>query len=228
MKYNYYLRIISLLFMLTLFFILIFYQFDIYKTKFKEPLTQNNKIVLIGDSILNNSKYVPIGNSVFDNLKLKHGNNVILLAKDNATIETCYNQLLSGNNTIINNENYNLYISIGGNNILNEFNKNENINEENLKKIFKKYEDLIKKIKNKYSKTNIYIFNLYFPPDKKYKQIIEKWNNLIETFQNKTGKNNNYILLRLDNLLTNKNDFVYDVEPSSIGSKKIADLIFNS
>jgi len=214
-----------------MFFIFIFFTFNTHKNQFKEPLTQNSKIVLIGDSILNNSKYVPIGNSVFDNLKLKlegNGNNVILLAKDGATIETCYNQLLSNNNTIMNDKNYNLYISIGGNNILNEFNKNENINEENIKNIFKNYEDLIEKIKNKYSKTNIYIFNLYFPSNKKYKQIIEEWNNLIEIFQNKTGKNNNYTLLRLNNLLTNENDFVHDIEPSSIGSKKIADLIFTS
>lgn len=212
--------------LLILFFIFLYCLFNAtYNKQFKEPLSQKNIFVLIGDSILNNSKYVPLGNSIADLLKSKIGvNDVVLLAKDGATIETCFNQLMLNNNVITNDEKYNLYISIGGNNILNEFNNNENINKKTIKNIFQKYKNLIKKIKSEYSKTNIYILNLYFPPNKKYKKIIEEWNILINSF----SIENNYNLLRLDNLLINNFDFVHEIEPSLNGSKKIAELIINS
>lgn len=180
----------------------------------KEPLTNKDTIVLIGDSILNNSNYVSVGNSVIDNIKLLHGNKVINLAKDGATIETCYYQL--NKNEIVNDKNYYLYISIGGNDILNGDIK--------LEKIKKKYIELIDVIKNKYSKTKIHLLNLYFPFDKKYdkyEKYIKEWNEMILSLCNR----NEYKLLRLDNLLINNSDIVYKIEPSSVGSKKIAKLI---
>lgn len=199
-----------------LIFVLCFFIF-IFKYIFlniKEPLTNEDTIVLIGDSILNNSNYVSVGKSVADNVKLLHGNKVINLAKDGATIETCNHQLNS--NQIMNDENYYLFVSIGGNDIL-----NGNIKLENLKK---KYVELIDVIKNKYSKTKIHLLNLYFPFDKKYdkyeKQIIE-WNEMISLLCDE----NKYKLLRLDNLLINKSDIVYEIEPSAMGSEKIAKLI---
>ena len=42
-----------------------------YFKSFKQGLTNNDKIVLIGDSVLNNSNYVPAGKSVVDVLKTK-------------------------------------------------------------------------------------------------------------------------------------------------------------
>ena len=194
-------------------------------------MTNNDTIVLIGDSILNNNMYVPIGNSVADNIKLLHGNNVIIGAKDNATIDTCYQQLTINN--IINSENYFLFISIGGNDILNNSgsfgnslndknkNKNKNNKFDNLKK---KYIELIDSIKEKYPKIKINLLNLYFPTDEKYnkyEKIIIEWNKMISSLCSK----NKYNLLRLDNLLTNASDFTHEIEPSSIGSEKIAKLI---
>ena len=194
-------------------------------------MTNNDTIVLIGDSILNNNMYVPIGNSVADNIKLLHGNNVIIGAKDNATIDTCYQQLTINN--IVNSENYFLFISIGGNDILNnsgsfvnslnDKNKNKNKNNKfnNLKK---KYIELIDSIKEKYPKIKINLLNLYFPTDEKYnkyEKIIIEWNKMISSLCSK----NKYNLLRLDNLLTNASDFTHEIEPSSIGSEKIAKLI---
>jgi hypothetical protein len=195
-------------------------------------MTNNDTIVLIGDSILNNNMYVPIGNSVADNIKLLHGNNVIIGAKDNATIDTCYQQLTINN--IVNSENYFLFISIGGNDILNnslswvivddslnDKNKNKNNKFNNLKK---KYIELIASIKEKYPKIKINLLNLYFPIDEKYnkyEKIIIEWNKMISSLCSK----NKYNLLRLDNLLTNASDFTHEIEPSSIGSEKIAKLI---
>ena len=200
----------------------LFVIFKFNKNQFKEALTEKNTIVLIGDSILNNSKYVSIGNSIADNLKLKHDiNKVVLFARDGATVETCFNQIQT---TAFNNNNdCNLYISIGGNNILNMLNTNVDVDKKQLNKIFEKYKELIGKIKNQYSNANIYIFNLYFTSNKKHKPIVEEWNKLVNSFCLK----NEYILLRLDDLIT-ENDLVYEVEPSASGSKKIADLILNA
>jgi hypothetical protein len=187
----------------------------------KESMTNNDTIVLIGDSILNNNMYVPIGKSVADNIKLIHGNNVIIGAKDGATIDTCYYQL----NNIINSENYYLFISIGGNDILNNSYEKLNIDgSDEFEKIKKKYIDFINFIKKKYSKTKIYLLNLYFPTDEKYdkyKNIIIQWNKMISSISSEN-------VLRLDNLLTSPSDFTHGIEPSAIGSEKIAKLIANS
>lgn len=189
-------------------------------------MTNDDTIVLIGDSILNNNMYVPVGNSVADNIKLLHGNNVIIGAKDGATIETCYQQLTINN--IVNSENYFLFISIGGNDILNNsgsFGTSlNNKNSEKFNNLKKKYIELIDSIKEKYPKIKINLLNLYFPTNEKYnkyeKNIIE-WNKMISSLCLK----NKYNLLRLDNLLTNTSDFTHEIEPSSIGSEKIAKLI---
>jgi lysophospholipase L1-like esterase len=195
-----------------------FFIFIFFNNNTKEGLTNEDTIVLIGDSILNNNMYVPIGESVADNIKLLHENDVIIGAKDGATISTCYQQL--NMNNIINSENYYLFISIGGNDILNN-------NDKNLDNLKKKYIELIDFIKNKYSKTKINLLNLYFPSDEKYdkykKNIIE-WNEMISSL----CKKYKYNLLRLDNLLTNTSDFTHGIEPSVIGSKKIAKLIVDS
>lgn len=211
-------------------------------------MTNNDKIVLIGDSILNNNIYVPIGKSVADNIKQLHGNNIIIAAKDGATIDTCYYQL----NNIINSKNYYLFISIGGNDILNssyekikinendgnngndgndENNKNKNNENENknknneFEKIKKKYIKMVDFIREKYPETKIYLLNLYFPTDEKYgkyKNIINEWNEMISSLSDK------YKILKLDKLLTNSLDFTHGIEPSIIGSEKIARLIVES
>ena len=179
----------------------------------KENLTNESTIVLIGDSIFNNSLFVPFGNSVADQIKLIHGNNVVLCAKDGATIDTCYHQLNVSN--IKNDEDYHLFISIGGNDILN----NDKVE---VDKLFEKYVKLVDSIKNKYSKTKIYLLNLYFPTNEKYKKYektIIEWNKLISSLSSK------YNILRLDDLLTDSKDFTYEIEPSIIGGDKIAKAI---
>ena len=216
------------LFFLFFLFIICFFIF-IFKYNLKEPMTNDDTIVLIGDSILNNNMYVPIGNSVADNIKLLHGNNIIIGAKDGATIDTCYQQLTMNN--IINSENYFLFISIGGNDILNNSGSfGTSLNDKNKNKfdnLKKKYIKLIDFIKEKYPKIKINLLNLYFPTDEKYnkyEKIIIEWNKMISSLCSK----NKYNLLRLDNLLTNASDFTHEIEPSSIGSEKIAKLIVDN
>lgn len=198
-------------------------------TNLKEPMTNSDTIVLIGDSILNNNMYVPVGKSVADNIKLIHGNNIIIGAKDNATIDTCYYQL--NMNNINNSENYFVFISIGGNDILNNLlddsKKNKTINKNKLENLKKKYIKLVKFIEDKYPKAKIHLLNLYFPSDEKYKKYeksIIEWNKMIEN----VCLENKYSLLRIDNLLKNPSDFTNGIEPSVIGSEKIAKLIVNS
>jgi hypothetical protein len=214
-----------------LFLIILFFIFT-YKyifTNLKEPMTNSDTIVLIGDSILNNNMYVPVGKSVADNIKLIHGNNIIIGAKDNATIDTCYYQL--NMNNINNSDNYFVFISIGGNDILNNLlddsKKNKNINKNKLENLKKKYIKLVKFIEDKYPKAKIHLLNLYFPSDEKYKKYeksIIEWNKMIEN----VCLENKYSLLRIDNLLKNPSDFTNGIEPSVIGSEKIAKLIVNS
>ena len=213
------------------FLIMLFFIFT-YKyifTNLKEPMTNSDTIVLIGDSILNNNMYVPVGKSVADNIKLIHGNNIIIGAKDNATIDTCYYQL--NMNNINNSENYFVFISIGGNDILNNLlddsKKNKTINKNKLENLKKKYIKLVKFIEDKYPKAKIHLLNLYFPSDEKYKKYeksIIEWNKMIEN----VCLENKYSLLRIDNLLKNPSDFTNGIEPSVIGSEKIAKLIVNS
>ena len=86
-----------------------------YFKSIKEGLTNNNTIILMGDSILNNANYVPEGTSVYAFLKQKVSN-VINVAKDGATINDLYTQLDKIPIELNNSQTY-IFISAGGNNI---------------------------------------------------------------------------------------------------------------
>jgi hypothetical protein len=186
----------------------------------KEGLTNNDNIILIGDSVLNNSNYVSDGNSVYDILKTKT-TNVFNYSKDGATINDCYEQLdkipleLNQSNTCI-------FISAGGNNILTSRNK---MTSESITKLFNDYGEFIKSVKTKLPNSEIYICNLYLPTNSRfqiYKQSIEQWNKLI------SQNSSEYNVIDINSLLNTSEDFVYDIEPSEIGSKKIANIIYLS
>ena len=190
-----------------------------YYKSLKEGLTNNNNIILMGDSVLNNSNYVPEGKSVYDNLKTRL-NNVLNVAKDGATINDLYLQLekipieLNSSETFI-------FISAGGNNILNK-QTNTDINQ-----LFNSYMDFFNALRVKLSNVKINIMNLYLPANPRfqsYKKTIDQWNNLINKNSSKVGEM--YNVVDLNSLLTNTTDFVYDIEPSESGSEKIATLIY--
>jgi len=188
----------------------------------REGLTNKDSIVLIGDSILNNAAYVPPGKSVVDFLK-ENTNKVFNFAKDGGTILDCYDQLdkiplnLNTTNTYV-------FISVGGNNILNSRGQ---MDSPAINKLFTDYMDFVRAVRAKLGSAKINICNLFIPSNPRYqsyKSSIGEWNKLIHDYSYKVGAM--YNVINLDSLLTDPNDFVYDVEPSEIASQKIANLIY--
>jgi hypothetical protein len=173
----------------------------------------------MGDSVLNNSNYVPKGKSVYDNLKTKL-DNVLNVAEDGATIYELYLQLdkipieLNRSETFI-------FISAGGNNILNKQTNTD------ITQLFNSFMDFLNALRAKLSNVKINIMNLYLPANPRfqsYQKSIDKWNYLINQNSSKVGEM--YNVVDLNTLLTNYSDFVYDIEPSESGSEKIATIIY--
>ena len=190
-----------------------------YFKSIKEGLTNNNYIILMGDSVLNNSNYVPEGKSVYDNLKTKL-NNVLNVAKDGATINDLYLQLDEIPIELNNTETY-IFISAGGNNILNKQTNTD------ITQLFTTYLDFLRALRVKLSNVQINIINLYLPANPRfqsYKKSIDQWNNLINKNSSNVGEM--YNVIDINSLLTNSSDFVYDIEPSETGSEKIANIIY--
>jgi hypothetical protein len=196
---------------------------------FYETFTNNNKsqngqksqnIVLIGDSMLNNSNYVSQGESVPDLLsnKLIGTAAVYNFAKDGATIADCYAQLdkISSN---LNNSNTTIFVSCGGNNILNSRGPTDSDYVTNL---FGQYSELLKSVKVVASNTNadIYVLNLYTPTSghyTSYHSAIDQWNQLLDDNAFSLG----YTVVKTSSLLTVDEDFTYGIEPSYKGGKKL-------
>ena len=81
----------------------------------------------------------------------------------------------------------------------------------------------------KLGSANLNIINLYLPANPRYnsyKPSIQQWNQLIEQHSNEVGET--YSIININTLLTTAEDFVYNIEPSVIGSEKIANLIYLS
>jgi lysophospholipase L1-like esterase len=224
-------------FLLFLFFIITVigvYLFN--KNRGSEPFTSSNKnknIVLIGDSILNNSVYVFKNESVPDLINNKMNSDQIFynFAKDGATIQDCINHLVNVPQDKIHSleSDTNIFVSAGGNDILNS-RDTTNIN---VNALFDKYVELISAVKKTFYKNeneniniNIVVLNLYYPFNPSYKifhPFIKQWNNLLEANQKKLG----YQLLKIDSIIVDPNDVIYDVEPSFQGGNKIAEQILN-
>jgi lysophospholipase L1-like esterase len=193
-----------------------------YVKSVREGLTGSNTIVLLGDSILNNSKYVPEGASVVDNLKTKT-NNVFNFAKDGATINDLYTQLDNVTQDL-NNSNTYIFISAGGNDILN---KGGQLTSSEIKSLFNTYMDFLTALRERLGSVKINILNLYLPANPRYQsytESIDQWNNLIKEYSFKIGEM--YNVVDMYTLLTTPEDFIYDIEPSELASKKIANAIY--
>ena len=124
----------------------------------KEGLKNNDNIVLIGDSVLNNSNYVSAGKSVVEILKTKTPN-VFNFSKDGATIRDCYEQI-DKIPLILNKTNTTVFISAGGNDILNN---RTQLNSQEIGNIFNNYIELLKTVKARLDNANINVLNLYLP-----------------------------------------------------------------
>ena len=201
--------------------IIILFSCAYFKT-IREGLTNNNTIILLGDSILNNSNYVSEGKSVYDILKTKT-NNVYNFSKDGATINDLYRQLDKIPLDFNKSETY-VFISAGGNDILN---KKGQLNAIEIKTLFDSYMNFIKSLRAKLGSVNINILNLYLPSNPRYQSYessIKTWNQFIQDYSNKIGEM--YNVIDLHSLLTSTQDFVYDIEPSESASVKIANAIY--
>lgn len=184
-------------------------------------------IVLLGDSILKNNVYVAKNKSVEDILKNQCECKLINLAKDNATVQDVNIQInelkpeLNNSNTII-------FISMGGNDILNKYvyvASSVDIDDFNiLYQIYSDYKVSIKKLREKIPKAKLMLVNLYYPKSLKYaryREIIKKWNDLLFEFAEDPINQVNDIL-ELSLIMTDINDFSLCIEPSENGSIKIA------
>ena len=217
-------------------------QHYIYKYKYsKEGMESGKKqiiknVYLIGDSIIKNDLYVSKEKSVEnhinnllksnksgeidDNLRI----NVNNLAVDNSVINDIYDQIKfipedsKDMNVII--------LSVGGNDILRKYVYMYNTDFVGLTTLFNKYKQLVERIKSRFPEPDykLVIMNIYYPPDKQmfspFYPHIKEWNKSIDNLVNKS--NNDIGLIRIDEKITDKEDFVNKIEPSEIGGEKIA------
>jgi len=203
--------------------VIIIFSCAYFKT-IKEGLTNKNNIVLLGDSIINNANYVPPGKSVVDILKSK-STNVFNFAKDGDIISDLYTQLDLVPLDLNRSETY-LFISAGGNDILN---KHRKLSETEVKQLFNTYMDFLNALQERLGSVKVNILNLYLPSSadprfKIYRESVQQWNRLLE--ENSTTIGRIYNIIDIYSLLTTANDFVKGVEPSVTASPKIANAIY--
>ena len=215
---------------LILFLIIVIVSISFYKEHRKQSLLiegltnkPDSTIILIGDSILNNSNYIlSEGKSVPDLIKAEHSN-TYNFAKDEAVITDCnlqIEQIPPKNNT---KDTY-IFVSAGGNNILNI---QHSITNELIETFFQQYSTLIHSLKSKFPNANIYLLNLYYPLDSRFKNLypyIDQWNSLLLDF----SKTNKLKIIQTNKLMINKDDFTNAIEPSIIGGPKIAKAILDA
>jgi lysophospholipase L1-like esterase len=190
-----------------------------------ESLTSKDYVYLLGDSIYKNNNYVLKKFSVEELLKQKH-NNSLVYAEDNATINNLSEQFERIPKKAKNNKNNYIYISCGGNDILNNYNF-QNLQDYTIaNEIFNNYKKIILNIKKNIN-CKLVITNIYYPTSKQYSvyhPIIKHWNKKLKRF----CKKENIMLFEIDKLFINKSFFVDHIEPSKLGSKTIINYIIDN
>lgn len=199
-----------------------------FNTKEFFNLQKNQTFILLGDSILKNNDYVSDKKSVEELLLERTDGQTHCFAMDDATILDVYGQITNISKDL-NTRQTTIFLSIGGNNILSNFVESfKNNNDKNrLATIFTEYKELIQHIKTSLPYPKFVLFDLYYPANLKYHQyypIIEEWNNLLYEYI----RENHYHSFKISNILTREQDFTSEIEPSTIGSKKIVDCIMNT
>ena len=210
-----------------IFFIVAVSYYNTYYSSFKEGLGSGERgFLLMGDSILKNDAYVPQGKSIYDLLKKKFKDNtsekVAILARDESNVVDVYNQMERIPSSYRNNNNTIIFLAVGGNDILNTQQKNGETTKEMLTPIFDNYKKLVGSIREILPDATLYLFDLYYPRDKKYDKyypIIQEWNNMVFNF----ALDKNIKIFKISNMLTQPEDFTQGLEPSAIGSEKIVD-----
>ena len=197
----------------------------------KEKNKEKEIIILLGDSILKNNYYAKNNESIEEFL-YKKNKNTYCYAADDSLIEDISSQV----NAIpeyLNTKNTFIFLSIGGNNILNYREEDDSKHKHNinlLQSIFSSYKKLIKQIQQKINKSNIILLDIYYPKSEKYKKfhsIIAEWNNMIYNYANNPN-NNIYEVLKISNIIVEDDDFSHQIEPSTKGGEKIASAIIKT
>ena len=187
--------------------------------------TSSRKLIFLGDSMFRNDSYVPGKKSVYANLVQEFDeNNIKIFAKDGATIqmmpfqtEMMINDGITPENGYVKlldrekNNTPNIFISFGGNDIIYYFVKKKG--NKSVESLFKDYKRNVSSIRNKYPQAKIYLATVYYP----------QWNNNVTSY----AKQNNMQILPVDKYLTKPSDFVYKIEPSVTGGKKIVKCVKN-
>ena len=193
--------------------------FYFYNVIFIEGMTSAiSSIVLLGDSIFQNSNYVPKDKSIEYLLKERLPIQSMVLAQDNATINLVSHQYKSMPSSM-NTKNTNIYISIGGNDLLNAYTNNDTSNMDLFVMIWNLYKSTILNL-NRNTQCNIILTDIYYITDTSYEKfipIIKKWNNNLYQFANK----HNFPVFKISKLLTKPQDFTNGIEPSVIGGSKM-------
>jgi len=210
-------------------YIFMLFSFIVFNSYYNtiEGFQTSKTYVLLGDSIFKNDVYVSDGKSV-ENLVAERNKNIHCFAEDHSKIVDIYSQIdsipqeLDTSNTFV-------FLSAGGNDILSHYvDQNQDItNTSILRPMFASYKNLVKSIQTRLPKAKLILVDIYYPDNLKYKQfhsIIQEWNNMIYGFA-ENPKNNIYSVIRISQHLTKSEDFSFGIEPSSVGGKKIADLI---
>ncbi len=196
--------------------------------------TNGKNIVLIGDSILKNNVFVPPKKSVEDFIKERNPENGLNnLAINGATIIDVHNQVKKISWDLDKEDTY-IFLSAGGNDILENFVFSDN-SAKVLDKLFNKYKYLVETLRATMDKSNIYLLDVYIPVDKKiqpYKDIINEWNNRVKDYASDT-KNGINGVVDISVIMNDESDFTKDnmgyfVEPSKTGGEKIANKIMDT
>ena len=188
-----------------------------------ESLSNNDNVVLMGDSIFANDPYVQRGNSVGDMLQDKHGN-VLVVAQDNAVINDLDYQF-SKIPTNFDNDKTKIIVSVGGNDLLNQYMMSDVSKTNHVNTIFNRYTSNLNNLRNN-SNCEFILSNIYYPRSQDYSRyydIIELWNDKLEKY----AKNNGLKVLNIDDKVDKKHYFTHDIEPSASGSNIIIDNILN-
>lgn len=197
--------------------LLLYIAYELYQHKegIQNKITH---IVLLGDSIFQNKKYVPKSKSVEYLLKEKLSIPSLVLAQDNAIIYDIHNQY-NTMPTDLNAKSTNLYISIGGNDLLNLYEHNNTKDSNLFNMVWELYKKTILMIIDN-TQCNVILTDIYFITDpnySKYIPMIEKWNSNLYQFANQ----HKLKVFKISKILTQPKDFTNSIEPSVIGGKKM-------
>ena len=194
----------------------------IQTSRIQEGMEEYNKIVLLGDSIFKNNSYVGEKHSIEYLLERKIDSRV--LAEDNSVIKDIIPQYSKMSNKD-NEPNTYLFVSIGGNDLLNAYHySNTDVDDlRKLDRIWNEYEEMVFQLKSKTDCTLV-LTDLYYIKDKdylKYHKLIKKWNERLYEFCN----SNDILIYKISNYVKEKKHFVNSIEPSKIGSRIIVENI---